>query len=78
MSRATRSITPNRSLQGNVSLAGVCWELLPTDTAAGTPPPEVTSPRPPKLTAIGEKALRARLTSMQAVARVGQRRLANA
>jgi DNA-binding PadR family transcriptional regulator len=31
---------------------------------------------PYQLTAIGEVALRARLTSMQAVARVGQRRLA--
>ena len=33
---------------------------------------------PYRLTAIGPKALRARLTSMQAVAKVGQRRLANA
>jgi DNA-binding PadR family transcriptional regulator len=33
---------------------------------------------PYQLTAIGEKALRARLTSMQAVAKLGQRRLANA
>jgi DNA-binding PadR family transcriptional regulator len=33
---------------------------------------------PYRLTALGEKALRARLTSLQAVARVGQRRLANA
>ena len=33
---------------------------------------------PYQLTAVGEKALRARLTSMQAVAKVGQRRLANA
>lgn len=33
---------------------------------------------PYRLTGVGEKALRARLTSMQAVARVGQRRLANA
>lgn len=33
---------------------------------------------PYQLTAAGEKALRARLASMQAVARVGQRRLANA
>ena len=33
---------------------------------------------PYKLTAVGEKALRARLASMQSVAKVGQRRLANA
>ena len=33
---------------------------------------------PYQLTAIGEKALRARLASMQAVTRVGQRRLASA
>lgn len=33
---------------------------------------------PYKLTALGEKALRARLASLQAVARVGQRRLASA
>ncbi len=33
---------------------------------------------PYKLTAVGEKALRARLASMQAVARVGQKRLATA
>src|SRR3954471_10592836 len=33
---------------------------------------------PYQLTGVGEKALRARLGSMQAVAKVGQRRLANA
>jgi DNA-binding PadR family transcriptional regulator len=33
---------------------------------------------PYRLTALGEKALRARLASMQAVTRVGQRRLASA
>jgi DNA-binding PadR family transcriptional regulator len=33
---------------------------------------------PYKLTALGERALRARLASLQAIARVGQRRLANA
>ena len=33
---------------------------------------------PYQLTAVGEKALRARLASMQAVAKVGQRRLASA
>ena len=33
---------------------------------------------PYRLTALGEKALRARLASLQAIARVGQRRLANA
>ena len=33
---------------------------------------------PYRLTALGERALRARLTSLQAVARVGQRRLASA
>ncbi|HEY7497618.1 MAG TPA: helix-turn-helix transcriptional regulator [Vicinamibacterales bacterium] len=33
---------------------------------------------PYKLTALGERALRARLASMQAVARIGQRRLAGA
>ena len=33
---------------------------------------------PYELTALGEKALRARLASIQAVARVGQRRLASA
>jgi DNA-binding PadR family transcriptional regulator len=33
---------------------------------------------PYELTAVGAKALRARLASMQAVAKVGQRRLANA
>jgi len=33
---------------------------------------------PYQLTTLGEKALRARLASMQAVMRVGQRRLANA
>ena len=33
---------------------------------------------PYQLTATGGKALRARLTSMQSVARVGQKRLANA
>ena len=33
---------------------------------------------PYRLTAMGEKALRARLASIQAVARVGQRRLASA
>ena len=33
---------------------------------------------PNQLTAVGERALRARLASMQAVAKVGQRRLANA
>jgi DNA-binding PadR family transcriptional regulator len=32
---------------------------------------------PYQLTAVGEKSLRARLASMQAVAKVGQRRLAN-
>ena len=33
---------------------------------------------PYKLTALGERALRARLASIQAIARIGQRRLANA
>jgi DNA-binding PadR family transcriptional regulator len=33
---------------------------------------------PYRLTALGEKALRARLASLQAVTRIGQRRLANA
>jgi DNA-binding PadR family transcriptional regulator len=33
---------------------------------------------PYKLTRLGEKALRARLASLQAIARIGQRRLANA
>jgi len=33
---------------------------------------------PYRLTAVGERALRARLASLQAVARVGQRRLASA
>jgi DNA-binding PadR family transcriptional regulator len=33
---------------------------------------------PYKLTALGEKALRARLASLQAIARVAKRRLANA
>ncbi len=33
---------------------------------------------PYRLTALGERALRARLASLQAVARVGQRRLASA
>src|SRR6476469_6612502 len=33
---------------------------------------------PYKLTGLGEKALRARLASLQAIARVGQRRLASA
>jgi DNA-binding PadR family transcriptional regulator len=33
---------------------------------------------PYRLTAVGDKALRARLASLQAVAKVGQRRLANA
>ena len=33
---------------------------------------------PYRLTAIGEKALRARLASLQAIARIGQRRLASA
>jgi DNA-binding PadR family transcriptional regulator len=33
---------------------------------------------PYRLTALGEKALRARLASLQAIARVGQRRLAHA
>jgi DNA-binding PadR family transcriptional regulator len=33
---------------------------------------------PYRLTALGEKALRARLASLQAIARIGQRRLANA
>ena len=33
---------------------------------------------PYRLTALGEKALRARLAALQAVARIGQRRLANA
>jgi DNA-binding PadR family transcriptional regulator len=33
---------------------------------------------PYQLTALGEKALRARLASIQAVTRIGQRRLANA
>lgn len=33
---------------------------------------------PYRLTALGERALRARLASLQAVMRVGQRRLANA
>jgi DNA-binding PadR family transcriptional regulator len=33
---------------------------------------------PYRLTALGEKALRARLASIQAIARIGQRRLANA
>jgi DNA-binding PadR family transcriptional regulator len=33
---------------------------------------------PYKLTGVGQKALRARLASLQAVARIGQRRLANA
>ena len=32
---------------------------------------------PYRLTALGEKALRARLASLQAIARAGQRRLAN-
>ena len=32
---------------------------------------------PYKLTGLGEKALRARLASLQAIARIGQRRLAN-
>jgi DNA-binding PadR family transcriptional regulator len=32
---------------------------------------------PYRLTALGEKALRARLASLQSVARIGQRRLAN-
>ena len=34
--------------------------------------------QPYRLTALGERALRARLASLQAVARVGQRRLASA
>jgi len=34
--------------------------------------------QPYRLTALGERALRARLASLQAVTRVGQRRLANA
>jgi DNA-binding PadR family transcriptional regulator len=33
---------------------------------------------PYRLTSLGEKALRARLTSMQAIARIGQKRLATA
>ena len=33
---------------------------------------------PYRLTGLGEKALRARLASIQAIARIGQRRLANA
>ena len=33
---------------------------------------------PYRLTAVGEKALRARLAALQAVTRIGQRRLANA
>lgn len=33
---------------------------------------------PYRLTALGEKALRARLASLQAIARIGHRRLANA
>jgi DNA-binding PadR family transcriptional regulator len=33
---------------------------------------------PYRLTGLGERALRARLASLQAIARVGQRRLANA
>jgi DNA-binding PadR family transcriptional regulator len=33
---------------------------------------------PYKLTGLGQKALRARLASLQAIARIGQRRLANA
>src|SRR5262245_45303430 len=33
---------------------------------------------PYQLTAVGEKALRARLASMQSVAKIGQKRLANA
>jgi DNA-binding PadR family transcriptional regulator len=33
---------------------------------------------PYRLTALGERALRARLASIQAIARIGQRRLANA
>jgi DNA-binding PadR family transcriptional regulator len=33
---------------------------------------------PYRLTALGEKALRARLASLQAIARIGQRRLASA
>jgi DNA-binding PadR family transcriptional regulator len=33
---------------------------------------------PYKLTGLGEKALRARLASLQAIARIGQRRLASA
>ncbi|HYT69076.1 MAG TPA: PadR family transcriptional regulator [Vicinamibacterales bacterium] len=33
---------------------------------------------PYRLTALGERALRARLTSLQAITRVGQRRLASA
>src|SRR5215208_4920181 len=33
---------------------------------------------PYRLTALGEKALRARLASLQAITRIGQRRLANA
>ena len=33
---------------------------------------------PYKLTGLGEKALRARLASLQAIARIGHRRLANA
>jgi DNA-binding PadR family transcriptional regulator len=33
---------------------------------------------PYRLTAVGEKALRARLASIQAIARIGQRRLASA
>lgn len=34
--------------------------------------------QPYKLTALGERALRARLGSLQAIARIGQRRLADA
>ena len=34
--------------------------------------------QPYRLTAVGEKALRARLASLQAIARAGQRRLASA
>ena len=34
--------------------------------------------QPYRLTALGERALRARLSSLQAIARIGQRRLANA
>lgn len=60
--------------------AGTLYGALARLEARGLIEPLASHDRrnPYRLTAVGERALRARLAAMQAITRIGQRRLANA